>query len=84
MPKVKEPTPQYSATRQTLTAEILLSEIQTLPNETILEIINYVQRRYGKDLHHKMDKKKLSSYVGKMKLRIAPLRYQKTIRDEWK
>jgi|GEM_PF-866707 F0F1-type ATP synthase membrane subunit b/b' len=43
MPKVKEPTTQYSATRQTQSAELLFQEIQQLPEETIVQAMNYIR-----------------------------------------
>ncbi|MEK7263232.1 MAG: DUF2281 domain-containing protein [Bacteroidota bacterium] len=44
MPKVKEPIPQYSTMQRTQSAELLLQEIQKLPEETIIEVMNYIRR----------------------------------------
>ena len=43
MAKFKEPTTQYSTTRQTQSAERLLQEIQQLPEERIVEAMNYIR-----------------------------------------
>jgi hypothetical protein len=43
MPKVKEPTPQYSSRNQTQTAELLLREIQGLPTEALTEVIHFIR-----------------------------------------
>jgi len=43
MPKVKEPTPQYSSRNQTQTAELLLREIQGLPTEALTEVILFIR-----------------------------------------
>ena len=49
MPKVKEPTPQYSATRQTQSAELLLQEIQNLPEEIIAEAMKHIHSLIKKE-----------------------------------
>ena len=43
MPKVKEPTPQYSPMNKLQTAKLLLREMQGLPNEAISEVVNFIQ-----------------------------------------
>ena len=43
MPKVKEPTPQYLPMNQMQNAQLLLQEIQQLPNDAISEVMNYIQ-----------------------------------------
>ncbi len=83
MPKVKEPTLQYSSVQHALTPEYVLKEIGELSDDAIWDVIAYIKMLREKQVAPSMNRKKLSSYAGTVSLSIDPIRYQKKIRNEW-
>ena len=53
MSKVKEPTTQYTAARRMETSELLLKEIQKLPEDALHEILDFIH-----SLKNKVEKQK--------------------------
>jgi hypothetical protein len=68
MPKVKEPTPQYSPKSPSPAVELLMREIQGLPKEALAEVINFVRFLRTKLSSQKKKMKSLDSITAELRM----------------